>query len=87
MIRGVGCVRGVEKWNKAYNSEAHDEGPEASLGVLLQGLHYGQLVLQVLALERVVHEVRVLQDLRVLDIAVSPLVQLALRVRLALHDG
>lgn len=51
-----------------YNGEAHDESPETSPWVRLDSLPHAHLVLAVLAVEGLVHQVRVHQDIRVLDV-------------------
>jgi len=57
-----------------YNGKAEDKGPHTGHGIVLGGLPDTHLVLAVLAMEGIAHQVLVNQDLGLVDILLSELV-------------
>lgn len=73
-------VRGTVPFSASFthNGKTHGESPEACPRLALESLPYALLVFSVLALEGVIQEVLILQDLGVVDINMSAVAQLRL---------
>ena len=54
--------------NQTYNGEAHEERPETSPGILLRSLPDTHLMLVILAIEGFMHQIGVIQNLRLVDV-------------------
>lgn len=75
-VRGRGTVPFSASFT--HNGKTHGESPEACPRLALESLPYALLVFSVLALEGVIQEVLILQDLGVVDINKSAVAQLRL---------
>ena len=71
VIQGLGVNPNAKKPSletRTHNGEAHDEPPKASHGVALDRLPHSHLMLAILAIKSTVHEIRVDQDLGMINI-------------------
>ena len=71
VIQGLGVNPNAKKPSleaRTHNGEAHDEPPKASHGVAFDRLPHSHLMLAILAIKSTAHEIRVDQDLRMINI-------------------
>ena len=78
-----GCSRARRNPHGAttYNGEAHNERPHATQGISLDGSPHAHLMFTVLALEGIDHEIRVDQDLGLLDVVLPELLYVHLFIK------